>query len=391
MLRAYKYRLYPKVAQADLLNKHFGACRFIYNLALETKNYAYESHRKNISSFDLMNQLPELKKDCVWLKEVDSQALQQSIVNLDKAFTSFFKGKTRFPNFKKKTATQSFRSPNGSRIRIDDNKIYFAKFFDGIKFVQDRIFYGQIRQATVSKTATDKYFISILVETGKENPKSKTIQEKTSIGIDLGLSHFAITSDGIKIDNPRHLRKSLSHLKFLQRQASKKKKGSTNRKRANLKVALCYERVTNKRKDFLHKLSSKLISDNQTICIEDLNIQGMKQNHKLALSISDASWSEFVRQLKYKAEWYGKNVLMIGRFEPSSKLCSVCGTKNETLTLADREWLCANCSTLHDRDLNAAKNIKSFALKNLSMERTRKNLMELPEVFGALKSEAIGF
>lgn len=386
MIRGYKYRLYPTIQQAELINKHIGACRFVYNLALETKNYAYASHRKSLSCFDLHAQLPDLKKECEWLKEIDSQALQQSIVNLDKAFTQFFKGHAEFPNFKSKSqSTQSFRHPHGSNIEIKDGKLFQPKFKDGIKVIEDRKFKGEIKNTTVSRTPTGKYFVSILVDTGKENPKPKTVKEKTALGIDLGLKHFIVTSDGNKIENPKYLHKSLSKIKYLQRQVSKKKKGASNRKRAIKIFARQHEKVVNQRKDFLHKLSSKLVSENQTLCFEDLNISGMVKNHNLAQSISSAGWGMFVDMCKYKAEWYGKNILQIPKFQPSTKICSNCGATNHNLTLADREWKCI-CGAIHDRDINAAINIKNYSLKSRGEVRHEKRV-ELPTLAGALKHE----
>ncbi len=388
MFRSYKYRLNPSGTQAELINKHIGCARFIFNLALECKQMAYVGARVNLTCFDLNKQLPELKKECAWLKEVNSQSLQSAIVNLDRAFTNFFKGRSDFPRFKSKhKGMQSFHVPQS--VTIENNKIFLPKFKTGIKIILHRKFKGEIRSVTISRTPTGKYFASILVDNKKELPNKKPIKENTAVGIDLGIKSFIVTSDGLQIDNPKYLKNSLLHLKYLQRQVSKKVKGSNSRKKSVFKLAIRHEKVANQRKDFLNKLSSKIISENQTICIEDLTVSNMIKNHKLAQSISDCGWSMFVLMLEYKASWYGKNLLRIGGFEPSSKLCSKCGAKNDTLTLSDREWLCANCGTLHNRDLNAAMNIKTLALRNyLSMERTRKNLMELPTLVGALKSEA---
>lgn len=384
MLRSFKYRLNPNKAQAELINKHIGACRFVYNLALETKNYAYNSHRKNLSCFDIMGQIPELKKECEWLKDIDSQALQQSVIDLDKAFISFFKGHGKYPNFKKKKGNQKFRNPHGNKVEIRNGKLFQPKFKEGIKIIIDRIFDGKIRNSTISKTATNKYFVSVLVETGISLPKKKHIKEQTAVGIDLGLKYFIVTSSGIKVDNPKHLKKSLLHLKYLQRQVSKKVKGSNNRRKAVMRVALCHEKITNIRKDFLHKLSNQITNENDTLCFETLNIAGMIKNHNLAQSISDAGWGMFVDFCKYKSEWKGKNILEIPIFEPSTKLCNCCGAINNMLTLADREWLCANCETLHDRDENAAINIKNYSLKNCAVVRHGKSA-ELPAMAGALK------
>lgn len=384
MLKAYKYRLYPTSAQSELLNKHMGSVRLIYNLALETKNQAYASSKVSLTHYQLMAQLPDLKSEFEWLKEVDSQALQQSIIDLDQAFKSFFKGKTGFPKFKNRKSRQSYRNPHGKQVRINGNRIHFPKFTEGVRFVQDREFKGEVRSYTVSKTPTGKYFISLLVETGIKPPEIKPIKESTTIGIDLGLSHFIITDNGMKVDNPRHLKKAQLKLKYLQRQASKKSKGSANRKKANLKVAIQHERISNKRKDFLHKLSTKLVSDNQTLCFEDLSVSNMVKNHTLAQSISDASWSSFVQMCKYKCEWQGKNLIQIPRFEPSTKICSNCGATNHNLTLKDRKWDCDRCGVHHDRDINAAKNIKAYALRGV---HHRRKPVELPTLVGAMKQE----
>lgn len=391
MLRSYRYRIYPNKKQSDLINKHIGCCRFIYNLALETKNNAYVTHKKSLSCFELMRQLTDLKKEHEWLREVCSQSLQQSIIDLDKAFIRFFKGTCKFPKFKKKSGKQSFRNPHGEKTSIEDGKLYQPKFKEGIKIVIDKEFKGEIKSTTISKTPTNKYFVSVLVDNHKELPNKKPIKEKTALGIDLGLKSFIATSDGFKIDNPKHLKPLLLHLKFLQRQVSKKKNGGSNRKKANLKVALQHEKITNQRKDFLHKLSSKLISENQTLCFEDLNIAGMVKNHKLAQSISDAGWSMFVEMCKYKAEWNGVNILQIPTFEPSTKICSVCGTTNNSLTLSDREWTCGNCETKHDRDVNAAINIKNYCLNKNSGGLRRQKSVELPILIRNHETESYAY
>ncbi len=380
MLKAYKYRISPTKAQAELINKHIGSCRFVYNLALECKQMAYASNRINISCFDLVKQLPDLKTECIWLKEINSQSLQQSIVNLDTAFTKFFKGQADFPNFKRRATKQSFAIPQN--VRIEKDKLVIPKFLNGIEITLHREIKGEIRQATISKTPTGKYFVSILTDNKKKLPNKKAIKEKTSIGIDLGIKTFLVSSGGKGFDNPKFLKKSLSRLKYVQRKYSKKKG-----KRTKHKLQRLHEIVANQRKDFLHKTSSELIKNHDTICIEDLNIKGMLQNHKLAQAIIDASWGEFVRQLEYKADWYGKNIIRIGRFEPSSKTCSNCGSINKYLTLKDRKWTCKSCGSILDRDVNAAINIKSFALKNYVCGTQTKTRNELPTLVGVLTSE----
>ena len=382
MLKGLKYRLYPTNSQKELIAKHIGSSRFVYNLALETKNTAYLGSKHNFSPFDLIKQLPDLKKECEWLKEVNSQSLQQSIQNMDIAFKKFFKG-AGFPKFKSKhRGKQSFSIPQN--VIVENNLLIIPKFKEGINIVLHREIKGTIKSATISVTPTGKYFISILVDTNTEIPTKAPITENATIGIDLGIKDFAVTSDGEVFENPKNLRKAQSKLKYVQRKYSKNKG-----KRTKQRLALLHEKVVNKRKDFLHKTSTKLIRENQTICLEDLAVSNMVKNHNLAQAISDVSWSTFVTMLEYKADWYGKNILRIGRFAPSSKTCSCCGTINKELTLKDREWTCGRCSTVLDRDVNASINIKSFALKNyLSGEHTLKNQGKLPTLVGALTLEA---
>jgi putative transposase len=382
MFKAYKYRILPTSSQKELISKHIGSSRFVYNLALETKNAAYLGSKHNFSPFDLIKQLPELKKECEWLKEVNSQSLQQAIQNMDIAFKKFFKG-AGFPKFKSKhNGKQSFSIPQN--VLIENNLLIIPKFKEGIKIVLHRPIKGIIKSATISVTPTGKYFVSILVDTDTEMPIKAQITECTTIGIDLGIKDFAITSNGEVFENPKNLRKAQSKLKYVQRKYSKNKG-----KRTKQRIALLHEKVVNKRKDFLHKKSMKLISENQTICIEDLAVSNMVKNHNLAQAINDVSWSTFVDMLEYKAEWYGKNILKIGRFAPSSKTCSYCGYINKKITLQDRSWTCPKCNLILDRDINAAINIKSFALKNnLSGEHTLKNRNELPSLLGVMTYEA---
>ena len=385
MIKAYKYRIYPNTEQQTLINKHIGACRFLYNLALETKMGAYAVYKKNLSRYDLQVQLKDLKKECEWLKEINSQSLQTSLMNLDAAYLKFFKGLADFPNFKKKHQGQSFQCPQS--VTIEDNKLWLPKFKAGINIKQHRLFTGIIRTVTVSKTTTNKYFASILVEDEKQTPTKKTIKEKTSVGIDVGIKTFAVLSNGDEYDNPKHLKNAISRIKVLQNRASKKKKGSANRKKANLRIAIQHEKITNKRKDFLHKTSSAITKQFDTIIVEDLNINGMIKNHKLAQSISDVGWGNFAIYTKYKSEWRGKNYLTIGRFEPSSKLHNKCGYLNKELTLKDREWLCPKCGEMVLRDLNAAINIKNFGLTKSGAVRS-KVPVELLTLVRTMKQEA---
>ena len=381
VLKAFKYRLSPTIEQAILINKHIGSARFVYNLALETKQMAYAGSRVNLDCFALIKQLPDLKEECTWLKEINSQSLQQPIRNLDNAFTRFFKGQGSFPNFKKKSTGGSFNVPQS--VLLNDNKLIIPKFKKGIDIVLHRPIKGVIRQATISRTPTGKYFVSILCETGEEVKPKLPIKEETIIGVDLGIKTYLVSSDGQTFDNPKFLRKAQSRLKFVQRKYSKHKG-----KRTKKRLAVLHEKVNNKRKDFLHKVSAQLIKNQDSIAIENLMISNMLRNHRLAQSITDCGWSMFVDMLEYKAEWYGKNILKIGTFEPSSKTCSNCGSINKKLTLQDREWTCGSCSTVLDRDVNAASNIKSFALKNQVSGTETKTRNELLTMVKVMTSEA---
>jgi len=382
--KSYKFRIYPTKEQESLLSKHFGHCRFVFNKFLNERKEKYLNEKTSLNYYDNARTLTDLKKDdeFLWLKEVNSQSLQASIRNLDIAYKNFFNKQNKFPRFKSKYDRQSFKVPQN--VLVEDGKLVIPKFKEGIKIVLHREIKGTIKSATISRTPTGKYFVSILVDTNVEKPIKATINEKTAIGIDLGIKSFIVTSEGEVIDNPKYLRKAQSKLKYVQRKYSKNKG-----KRTKQRLSLLHEKVVNKRKDFLHKVSTKLICENQTICLEDLAVSNMVKNHKLAQAINDVSWSTFVTMLEYKADWYGKNILRIGRFAPSSKTCNCCGYINKELTLKDREWVCLKCKSVLDRDINAAINIKSFALKNhLSGEHTLKNRGELPTLVGVLIHEA---
>lgn len=381
MLKAFKYKINPTKEQSILLNKHIGASRFVYNLALEVKQMAWAGNKVNLSCFALHSQLKDLKTECEWLKEINSQSLQQSITNLDKAYTAFFKGQNSFPKFKKKSDGGSFNIPQN--VLLKNGKLVIPKFKKGIDIILHRPIKGEIRQAAISRTPTGKYFVSILCETGEAIKTKAKIRENTTVGIDLGIKTFIVASDGKEFDNPKFLRKAQSKLKYVQRKYSKYKG-----KRTKQKLVILHEKVANQRKDFLHKTSSELIKNHDSLAIEDLNVKGMLANHKLAQSISDAGWSSFITMLEYKADWYGKNILKIGRFEPSSKLHANCGYINKELTLSDREWTCPKCSEVVLRDVNAAINIKSFALRNILSGTDRKNQGKLPTLVGALTLEA---
>lgn len=309
----------------------------VHNWALETKSTAWTERKESLSAYGLTKMLTAKKKEpgMEFLSDVNSQSLQRGVFNSETAYTNFFKGLAEFPRYRSKRGRQSF--------------------------------HGELRSITVSRTAAGKYYAACLCEDGKELPTKKKIKAGTTLGIDLGLTHFAVFSDGRKVDNSRHLKLAQRSLKHRQRVLARRVKGSAKREKARLKVALAHEKVTNRRKDFLHKLTTGLVNESQvdTFCIEDLAVQNMQKNRRLAFGISDAGWREFRRQLTYKAAWCGKNVLVIGRFEPSTKRCSSCGTIRQGLTLADRVWTCA-CGAHHDRDVNAALNVKQMALLSVA-------------------------
>lgn len=380
MYKAIKYRIYPTNSQKELIHKHCGSVRFLYNLALETKTMAYLGTKVNLSRYDLQKQVVDLKKELPWLKETNSQSLQVALLDLDTAYSNFFKGRADFPKFKKKSNRGSFNVPQN--VIIENDLLIIPKFKEGIKIKLHRNLVGTVKQATVSFTPTGKYFVSILCDTGEDVPSKPKITEEDSIGVDLGIKDFLVTSEGEVIGNPKYLRKAQSKLRYVQRKYSKYKG-----KRTKKKLAKLYEDVVNKRKDFLHKVSTKLIRENQTIALETLAVKNMVKNHNLAQAINDVSWSTFVSMLEYKADWYGKNILRIGRFAPSSKTCS-CGVINKDLKLSDREWTCKSCGTTHDRDILAACNIKSFALKNIFSGTESKNQDELPRLRGVMTPEA---
>jgi putative transposase len=385
MLRSKKYRLYPSESQILELEKHFGCCRLIWNLALAVKIESWKGAKKNISRYDLQKQLVDLKSEYSWLYEVNAQSLQSVLLHLDNAFKGFFNG-NGYPKFKKKSGHQSFHCPQ--RVRLEEGKIRLP-LLKSIRCEGAQPVVGQIKTVTISRTPTGKYFASVLVDDKKELPAKPSVNPETTVGIDVGIKSFVVTSNGRSYEPNRYLKNSLQRLKCLQRRASRKKKGSQNRKRANLCVAILHEKITNQRADYVHKITTGLIRDNQaeTFVIEDLNVVGMLKNRKLSQGIADVSFGEFVRQMKYKCKWYGKNLIQIGRFQPSSKTCSSCGYIKEDLTLADREWTCASCGSTHDRDENAAINIRKMGLEKHSGEGISDEPVESRRLRRAKKQE----
>lgn len=343
---------------------------------MDKKIKAWELNKTNLSIFDISKDISILRKkeQTKWLSNIYARSLHMSLLNLDKAYKRFFKTKKGFPKFKSKhSSRQSCSFSQNVKIDFKNSFIILPKI-KSIKTKITREFVGEVKSATLSKTPSNKYFISILVETNETEITSKAIIDKTTLGIDLGIKDFAIFSNRKKISNPKTLQKYDGRLKKEQRRLSRKKKGSNNWNKQRIEVAKIHEKITNTRKDFLHKLSYRLTHENQvdTLVLENLNVSGMLKNHNLAKSINDCSWSEFRRQLEYKSRWYGKNIIIIDRFEPTSKTCSNCGCKNDELQLKDRFWFCENCNTEHDRDINAAINIKTLGL-NMKYSRELRN------------------
>ncbi|WP_373804616.1 IS200/IS605 family element RNA-guided endonuclease TnpB [Jeotgalibaca porci] len=370
--KAYKFRLYPNIEQEILIAKTIGSSRFVYNHMLNAWNISYKETGKGLSYGKCSAMLPSMKKseDTSWLKEVDSVALQSSIKDLAESFDRFFKKQTQFPKFKsKKNPVQSYTTKNtNNNLAIIGNKVKLPKL-GLVSFSKSREVNGRILSATIRKNASGKFFVSLLCEEEiAELPKTNK-----SIGIDLGITDFAILSDGQRLDNHRFTAKMAQKLKREQRKLSKralvaKQNGihlseAKNYQKQKRKVARLHEKVVNQRNDFLNKLSTVIIKNHDIICIEDLNTKGMLRNRKLAKSISDVSWSSFVTKLQYKADWYGREIIKVGKWFPSSQICSKCGHKDGKKSLEIREWTCPTCHSHHDRDINASINILNEGIR----------------------------
>ena len=354
MLRVVKVRLYPDAQQQQSLARAFGSCRWLWNYFLNLMNETYKETGKGLSGYEVKKTIPQLKKEHEWLSLTYSQCLQQVCLNLGVAFNNFFEKRARYPKFKSRHGKQSIQYPQN--IKIADNQLILPKI-GKVSAIIHREIEGKIKTVTITKNCSEQYFAAILLEDSKEKPES--IVEGKAIGIDLGLTHFAITSDGSKFDNPRILNKHEKNLKIKQQQLSRKQKGSNNRNKARKKVARVHRKITNCREDFLHKLSRRIVNESQVIVVENLHVKGMMQNHCLAKSIQQVGWGMFCTMLKYKAENEGKIYQEVDRFFPSSKTCHVCLNQVGSLPLDIRFWTCEKCQARHDRAKNRTSNLQA--------------------------------
>jgi putative transposase len=360
--KSYKFKIEPTPEQMELFSKHFGACRFVFNKFLHERKEKYLNEKTSLNYYDNARTLTDIKKeeDFYWLKEINSQSLQSAIRNLDLAYKSFFNKQNKFPRFKSKYNKQSFKIPQNALIK--EGKLVIPKFKEGIKINLHREIEGEILFATITKSTTGKYYVSITCEVNHK-PFDKT---GSKVGIDTGIKDLAILSDGKTYKNIKVLKTKLKKLKYQQRQLSKKQKGSNSRQKQKIKLSLTHEKITNIRKDYLHKISTEIVKNHDIISVEDLSVKNMMKNHKLAQSLSDVSLGMFYIMLEYKSKWNDKYFVKIDRFFPSSKTCSNCGWIYQDLNLSIREWTCSSCNEHHDRDLNAAKNILKQGLNILS-------------------------
>src|SRR5215469_16919807 len=352
--RAYKYRFYPTAEQKKILAQAFGCCRFVYNWGLSIRKTAYLQQGQSLYYNDLAAMLPDLKKHYPWLAEVSSVPLQQALRHLDRAFVNFFEGRADYPTFKKKRNDQS-ATYAANAFQWDGKHLTLAKMDASLDIRFHRPLPKDCKPSsvTITKDSANRYFVSMLVE---EDIKPLPVTPKM-VGLDLGLKTMVVTSDGQMHGNPRFFAKDEKELARAERQKARKKKGSKNRAKARLKVARLHKCIADKRRNYQHQLSAQLVHENQVICVESLAVKNMVQNPHLAKAIGDVGWGEFVRQLEYKAHWYGRTLVKIDRFFPSSKTCSACGYVLEDLDLSMREWVCLKCSIHHERDQNAAKNV----------------------------------
>lgn len=360
-MKTYKYRFTPTKQQTQLLAESFGCSRFVWNNILDWRSKEYTTNKTKVNYSISCKKLTEIKKEFTFLKDVSSVVLQQSLRNQDVAFQNFFSGRAKYPNFKRRDSKQSIRLVS-SAFNIKNGNVFIAKSKQPLNINWSQGLKGKVNSLTISKDKANRYFVSILTD---ETPKLKPVVDK-NIGIDWGLTDFITTSKGAKYKPLKATRRYENKLAKEQRNLSKKKKGSNNRAKAKLKVARVHAKIADTRKDYLHKLSTKLINENQVISIEDINISGLLKNSKLSKSIADSSWNMFVNQLEYKADWYGRTISKVSRWFPSSQICHVCGHRDGKKSLDIRTWKCSKCSTIHDRDVNAAKNINTVGLTEIN-------------------------
>jgi putative transposase len=364
--RAYKYRFYPSLEQAALLNRTFGCVRYAYNRALAERSRAWTQEQKRVTFAETCRMLTAWKSEpeTAWLYEVSNVALQQGLQHLQQAFVNFWGKRSRYPQFKSKRKSRASATFTTSGFRYRDGRVTLAKMTEPLDIRWSRPLPEGSKPSTVtvSRDAAGRWHISILVEC----PVETLPPSDSAVGIDAGITSLVTLSTGEKVTNPRHERRDRVSLAKAQRNLARKQKGSANRDKARVKVARVHARITDRRRDHLHKLSTRIIRENQAVIIEDLSVRNMVKNHTLARAISDASWSELRRQLEYKADWYGRTVIAVDRWYPSSKTCSACGAIAAKLPLSVRKWECAACGTVHDRDVNAAKVIRAEGLSVLA-------------------------
>jgi putative transposase len=360
--RPYRYRFYPSSEQADLLNRTFGSVRYVYNRALAERSRAWTHEQRRVTFADTCRMLTQWKAEpeTAWLREVSVVALQQGLQHLQNAYVNFWGKRSKYPRFKSRHKSRASATFTRSGFRYRDGRIWLAKMGAPLDIRWSRPLPEGAEPSTVavSRDAAGRWHISILVEEAVE----PLPPAQSAVGIDAGITSLVTLSTGEKITNPKHERRDRVRLAMAQRRLAKKQKGSANREKAKVRAAKAHARIADRRRDFLHKLSTRIIRENQTVIIEDLTVRNMLRNHSLARAISDASWSEFRTMLEYKADWYGRTVIAIDRFYPSSKTCSACGVIAVKMPLNIREWACASCGTAHDRDVNAAKVILAAGL-----------------------------
>lgn len=360
-MKTLKYRFYPTAQQKQLLAESFGCARFVWNNILDWRSKEYTQNKTKIGYSKTSKRLTDIKNEFPFLKDVSSVVLQQSLRNQDTAFQNFFSGRAKYPNFKKKFSKQSIRLVS-SAFKIKGDRVFIAKSKEPLSIEWSRELTGHVSSITISKDKAERYFVCFVSDT---TPELKPVAEK-NVGLDWGLNDFITTSKGDKYKPLKATKKYENKLAKAQKNLAKKKKGSNNRNKARVKVAKIHAKIADTRKDYLHKLSTKLINENQVISIEDINISGLIRNRKLSKSIADSSWNMFVSQLEYKANWYGRTVSKISRWFPSSQICSCCGYRSGRKALDIRDWTCPECNTVHDRDVNAAINIDTVGLTEIN-------------------------